>query len=172
MPLAASPKELAENLVQESQSKMQTLLSQAQGLKHDAELKVEAILKESTQNLSCGCNKSAGELEPSKAEKQGPARTLIFVSLSMPKESLKGLFKEAEQQQAYLVMRGLKNNSFKETAEILKEFQIGVSIDPALFEKYHIRAVPTFVKIDDKEPLVLKGNVTLTYANQKFKEAS
>ena len=161
----------AEILVNESQEKMQKFLIEAEDLKKDAVLKAKKILKSPAATPSCGCNKS-DHPEPSTLKKSESAENvLVFVSLSMPKDSLRTLYAEAEKQNSVLILRGLKNNSFKETAEVLKELKIAASIDPTLFEKYHISAVPTFVMVRDSEPLFLMGNVSLSYANQKFKDA-
>lgn len=99
-------------------------------------------------------------------------QTFIFVSLSMPEASLKSLYFEAEKEGAVLVLRGLKDNSFKKTAEFIQSLGIGVQIDPTLFEKYAIESVPTFVKMNSTEDEQdrISGNISLRYALQRFKE--
>src|ERR1700721_885673 len=71
---------------------------------------------------------------------------LIFVSFSMPKESLKGWMDEAEKIHAPLVIRGLVNNSFKETVkkmtELANDNHGGVQLDPTLFKAFNIKQVP------------------------------
>jgi conjugal transfer pilus assembly protein TrbC len=109
-----------------------------------------------------------GIAEPAALEDSD--QTLIFVSLSMPEASLKALYQEAEQQGAVLVLRGLKDNSFKRSAEALKILGIGVQIDPTLFEKYAIQSVPTFVRTRGSEYDSISGNISLVYALQRFKE--
>lgn len=96
---------------------------------------------------------------------------LIFVSLSMPKESLQKLYKEAELLGLPLIIRGLKNNSFKETAEAIKNLGISVQIDPNLFEEHQVKVVPSFVATNKEETYQIKGNVSLSYAQKKFEEA-
>jgi conjugal transfer pilus assembly protein TrbC len=102
---------------------------------------------------------------------------LVFVSLSMPLESLKGLLKDAEKENAVLVIRGLHNNSFKETATFLQEQGLtssgGMEINPDLFATYGITKVPVFVRMKDgKEENRLSGNVSLGFAAQKLREAA
>jgi conjugal transfer pilus assembly protein TrbC len=114
-------------------------------------------------------------------------RIYIFVSLSMPEISLKALAKEAEQKGATLVMRGLYQNSFAQTAQKLQELGIEVDIHPQLFAHFNIHVVPTFVKtslvktslaetslVHDSEPeriQSLRGHVTLAFALRTFEEA-
>lgn len=97
---------------------------------------------------------------------------LIFVSLSMPEATLKSLYIDAQAHGAALVLRGLKNHSFKQTTEALKQLGITVQIDPLLFKKYQIKAVPTFVWVVGPQTHTLSGNVSLAYALSQFKEAS
>jgi conjugal transfer pilus assembly protein TrbC len=100
-------------------------------------------------------------------------KILIFVSFSMPEASLKALTQEASQGNVVLILRGLIEDSFKKTAERLKEYAQGMEINPQLFEQYAIQHTPTFVRIKDaQEQARLSGNVTLTFATQKLKEDS
>ena len=92
---------------------------------------------------------------------------LVFVSFSMPKASLKALVKQVNQADGKLVFRGLVNGSFKQMAEKLKELGAEVWIDPTLFEKYKITAVPTFVCRGRR----LTGNVSLDYALKQMRKA-
>ena len=109
-----------------------------------------------------------GVAKPSEPENF--KQTFIFISLSMPETSLKALYQEAEQQGAVLVLRGLKDNNFKQTAEALTTLGIGVQIDPMLFKKYAIQSVPTFVRTHGSEHESISGNISLAYALQRFKE--
>ena len=179
------PEDWAEKLVNESQAQMQTHLPEANALKIGAETSAAQLLKGGTSGCSLACIKPD---EPESQEGLTPQaesdnKILIFISLSMPSESLKRLFTEAEQQKAVLVLRGLKNNSFKETAQVLRELSVSASIDPNLFDKHQITVVPTFVylkndeaanphgnvNLKNEEPLTLRGNVSLSYALEKFK---
>ncbi|MBP9752203.1 MAG: type-F conjugative transfer system pilin assembly protein TrbC [Proteobacteria bacterium] len=99
----------------------------------------------------------------------------VFVSFSMPKASLINLLKEAPKHNATLVLRGLKNNSFKETAKVIQDFYdqekgegVGFEINPELFEKHKIASVPVFLNLTNNNKL--SGNVTLDFAVKKIKE--
>jgi len=73
----------------------------------------------------------------------------IFVSLSMPKQGLIDLGKQAQRFGGVLVLRGLLEGSYKKTAFYLREFiektDIGVIVDPLLFKHYTIQTVPSVV---------------------------
>ena len=92
----------------------------------------------------------------------------------MPEASLKSLAQEAERYQAILVLRGLVNDSFKETAQALQHLGLSAQINPEAFDRHHINQVPTFVWLDDndQERACLKGNVTLAFAQQKFRDTA
>lgn len=100
---------------------------------------------------------------------------LVFVSFSMPKESLIELCNEAEKYNAALVIRGIYQNSFTKTKDkILKISSNGLSlnIDPQLFKQYNIQKVPTFILIrNGKEVSRLTGNASLEFAAKKLKES-
>jgi type-F conjugative transfer system pilin assembly protein TrbC len=107
---------------------------------------------------------------------------IIFVSFSMPKESIKQWIKEGQEINAPVVIRGLINNSFKETINVLyqlnKESTGGVQLDPTLFKKYQIDKVPAVLVTDTEHCLsnqtckkhddVVYGDVTLFYALKKI----
>jgi len=113
-------------------------------------------------------------LEPSEDEARYP-KLLVFVSFSMPPVTLKTLGSQVNAVGGNLVLRGLVNGGFKETAEKLKELQEEIIIDPTLFEAYGITLVPTFVLRSESTRKVkngsydrLSGNVSLEYALEQF----
>ena len=78
----------------------------------------------------------------------------------MPTESIKGWITQAQKINAPIYIRGLVNNSFKDTMQVInilaqdqnnqqdqqnQKNQIGLLIDPALFKKYSITQVPAVV---------------------------
>lgn len=108
---------------------------------------------------------------------------LIFVSLSMPAQSLKQLDVQAKKAGGLLVMRGLVDNSFKETVALLADVDDGLSavIDPRLFEMYQIETVPAFVvNPTDNHPCFdskcnstplhdkISGDISLEYALEQL----
>ncbi len=95
----------------------------------------------------------------------------IFVSFSMPKNLLAKYDKVARHIGAKLVIRGLKNNSFKETIDFIKEIGpqgASIAIHPQAFKEFKVESVPSFVinsaNVYDK----LTGNISLGYVLDKF----
>lgn len=73
---------------------------------------------------------------------------LIFVSLEMPPSVIKTLAQQAHDLGGTLVLRGMKAGSVRETK--LAVIDIGAQnapwvIQPALFQAFSVKAVPTFV---------------------------
>ncbi|MGI9215326.1 MAG: type-F conjugative transfer system pilin assembly protein TrbC [Gammaproteobacteria bacterium] len=91
---------------------------------------------------------------------------LIFVSFSMPKSSLKSLYSDSKLNNGVLLIRGLKNGSFKETAAYLKSLGIGVEINPQAFKQYKIDKVPTILLLENEQFKSISGNVSLSYAKE------
>lgn len=154
----------AEQLAQESKEKIAFYLQKAKEMAKDVKEGSKASCHHNSSLLSQ--KKESGQ----KPEKTSP-RVLIFVSLSLPRKVLCSLYQEAEEKGSILVMRGLKENSFKKTAEIFKELNISVQIDPLLFQEYDVRVVPTFVSVQNASAKRLQGNVSLAYAQSKMEEA-
>ena len=98
----------------------------------------------------------------------------IFVSSSMPKASLIQLALEAKHYGAQLIIRGMVNNSMKETGQLVKEINYPLDIDPKLFQKHQITQVPTFLIPATHEGKTtwktLRGNVELGFALEKAAE--
>ena len=108
---------------------------------------------------------------------QAPSsNVLIFVSFSMPKESLRGWIKQADRIKAPVIVRGLLHNSFRDTTkavmDIISDNRGGIQLDPTLFRRFHIEKVPAVVVINSdclaQETChsfdVIYGDVTLDYA--------
>ena len=151
--MASENSDSVSEWINQSQCQKDFYLDDAQKLKEKSESQIHKFFTEGTHDAE---------------SKKGNKPILIFVSLSMPKESLKSLYKEAEKQNLPLIIRGLKNNSFQETAEAIRNLEISVQIDPNLFEEHEIKMVPTFVMLRKNEPLKIKGNISLSYALKKL----
>lgn len=102
---------------------------------------------------------------------------LVFISFSMPKESIKAWIQQAQTIGAPVIIRGLINNSFKETLFVMNQFVGeggGVQVDPQQFERYDIQQVPAVVLSDSVDLKnshysetqfdVVYGDVSLDYA--------
>jgi conjugal transfer pilus assembly protein TrbC len=92
----------------------------------------------------------------------------VFVSLSMPKSLLEQYDKLAKQIGAKLVMRGFKNNSFKETVAVTQRTLI--QVDPVAFKKFNVTSVPSFVLSNNNQFDKLVGNVSIKYALEQFEQ--
>lgn len=132
-------------------------------------------------------NGNSKELSGSRATETGVKDThmddafpypkfLVFISFSMPEETLKALNTQVNRIGGKLVLRGLVKGSFRETAQKLKELQIDIIIDPTLFEAYQIDRIPTFILRNAPTTSVeedvtfdrLTGNVSLEYVLEQF----
>ena len=86
--------------------------------------------------------------EMSKHTNESYTDFLIFTSFSLGEKNLENLIKIVSDYNGAVILRGFKNDSFKETAAFLSKFSTereGVLIDPSLFTEYEITKVPTFV---------------------------
>jgi conjugal transfer pilus assembly protein TrbC len=122
-----------------------------------------------------------GAMSPGALPPQEPALR-IFVTLDMPQGSLRRLVDQAERSGAVLVLRGLKNQSMRQTvaavSELLGERKAGWVIDPEAFERHGVEAAPTFLLTigEDAPPcsattctvprpfISVSGDVSLDYA--------
>ena len=91
-------------------------------------------------------SKIAGTSSSDDAQKE-QNKIIIFMSYSVPKPVWQKLKDEAKtlKQPIQFVLRGLPCNSFQELAKKVMEYKCQVSIDPPLFERYGITAVPAFL---------------------------
>jgi conjugal transfer pilus assembly protein TrbC len=74
---------------------------------------------------------------------------LVFISFSMPEATLRRLVSQATSAQASLVIRGLVNNSLKETVakaqRLIGERKVSFQIDPLAFDRFGVTKAPSFV---------------------------
>jgi len=91
-----------------------------------------------------------------------------FVSFSMPDDSLKAVLKQTARAGGVTVLRGLVDNSFKETAlrigKLAHKHGPGLSVDPRLFAEHGVTTVPTFVIVGVKTTDKIAGNMSLAAA--------
>jgi conjugal transfer pilus assembly protein TrbC len=147
---------------------------------------IQAFKKEVTNICKAQCFNQHQEVSQTAASMQISTSTstptptatpiLIFVSFSMPKESLKGWIAQAKKIGASVYIRGLVNNSFKDTtkavSELIQDQPGGLLIDPTFFKKYFIAEVPAVVVTSDDSFDVVYGDVTLDYALEKLNQGS
>lgn len=94
---------------------------------------------------------------------------LVFMSFSVPIETWKDLSSQLEKTEGSFVINGMPGDSFEELlfklAELrLEEIEAPVDINPDLFEKYKIDAVPAFVLEDGTNRDRIVGNIRLDAA--------
>jgi len=94
---------------------------------------------------------------------------IIFISFSMSDESIVSYLRDAKKIHASVVIRGLINNSFKDTflkmASIVKQAGGGgVELNPPVFKKFSISHVPAVV--------VLSSDISVGYSNTPLEKAN
>ncbi|EOK5605072.1 TPA: type-F conjugative transfer system pilin assembly protein TrbC [Vibrio parahaemolyticus] len=118
---------------------------------------------------------------PTENPNAAPTGVMVFVSLTMPKSSLRALLKQSEIWQVPLVIRGVLPDGFMVTANNIqsllqtnekKPINSGFAISPEWFQTFNIQEVPTFVAVKPgrclpKQPCnendydIVKGNVSI-----------
>lgn len=114
---------------------------------------------------------------------------MVFASFSMPTESLKQLVTSVAKVGGSVVLRGFKNNSYRQTVQAiaaLGEARTSVNIHPKAFAQYKVTAVPAFViarkdatdKLDaqgcalPETYAAIAGDVSLDYALSEIAKRS
>jgi len=159
----------AEDLIAHSEQMKHLYMLDAKKLADDGKLHMlQTFSKENQQPQTCG-QQCGTRLESNQTDTKN--KYLIFVSFSMPNESLKSLYFDSKNQNAILVVRGLKDLSFKKTASELQALKIAVQIDPNLFKEYQVTQVPTIVSLLEHNNFnAISGNVSFEYAKAKLSE--
>jgi len=82
-----------------------------------------------------------------------PVPMVVLVSFSMPEPTLRELARQAARLGVPLVLRGLVDDSLEATAKRMQAYQditdFGFAIDPTLFSRFKVDAVPTYVLLLD-----------------------
>ena len=132
---------------------------QGQSIRTVQDSKLDEELIQFTQHQDRQAQKPGerqGEKQDNKQSKK-PIReqeTLyIFISLSLHKNTILELLSQAKRVGGVLVLRGLKEGSWKKTIEfmlpILEEHEEGIILDPTLFKRFDIGKVPAIVLAKD-----------------------
>lgn len=79
----------------------------------------------------------------------GAPELMVFVSFSLPKETLQRIVSQSEKSGAVLVLRGLKGNSLtrmgEEIAELVGDRKVTAIIHPPAFKQFNVKQVPSLV---------------------------
>ena len=120
--------------------------------------------------INTGNNEDSSSDDAHKEQTRSPI--LIFMSYSVPKAVWQGLWQEsiALKQPIQFVLRGLPGNSFQELAKKTLEYGCPVAIDPPMFERYNITAVPAFLVIEKVQNIQQSGDKTDHNHNQDLEK--
>ncbi len=116
---------------------------------------------------------------------EGFTTIYYFFSFSMPEEIILRAMRDAVkinrecEERVTLVLRGFVGNDLKATISHLYKYlqkigdDIPVEVDPELFERFDVKAVPQILKVKDDDTGLIKGDlVSLSYAISRFSEVS
>ncbi|NNS09972.1 type-F conjugative transfer system pilin assembly protein TrbC [Erwinia sp. JH02] len=100
---------------------------------------------------------------------------VYFVSFSIPPEGLKPMLSDARRFGIPATIRGLIDNDFRKTAsamfDIAKEDNtLGVQIEPTLYQKYNVSAVPALVVTCPGHFDIIRGSLPLAEALKNVAE--
>ncbi|MBE8574104.1 type-F conjugative transfer system pilin assembly protein TrbC [Vibrio sp. OPT18] len=122
-------------------------------------------------------DQSMASLKPKNPKAQASG-VVVFASLGMPETSLKQLLTQAAELNVPVIIRGMLNNDFMQTAQTIQSLVMtpngqsimgGVEINPIWFKQFNITQVPAFVAIKEGacqgEPPCLAGNFDIVYGN-------
>lgn len=73
---------------------------------------------------------------------------IAFVSFSLPKQTLQKIINDMHRVGGAIIFRGLVDNDFQKTTQAIKDLQnenANALIDPTMFKRFKVQAVPTFV---------------------------
>lgn len=90
------------------------------------------------------------------AEQRYGDGVVVLASFSMPRASLKALLFDASDLGVPVVFRGFVNNSVTDTEAMVRALYTeedtsqGFSIDPTLFKRFNVKAVPVFISLAEK----------------------
>jgi len=106
------------------------------------------------------CTSTLLQQSPQVPSSRAP-QLLVFISQSLPEDSVRELWIQAQKAGGKLVLRGLVGNSFPQTQAWIRRLAIVADIDPNRFEEFAIREVPTFILASGEKQDRMVGNVSL-----------
>lgn len=129
------------------------------------------MLEDMQGNAEC-CGQSVMSVAENHVEStpKDAQKLYIFMSFSVPKQVWQDLWKQVGRTPFQFVLRGLPDNSFQKLAEKIKDYGCPVTINPDLFAKFGVTAVPTFIRVDKWKFKGVSGNISLEYAMQHLRD--
>ena len=116
------------------------------------------------------------------------SRLLIFISSSMPKQTITNLMHQASSIGAVFVVRGLINGSYVNTYRYFYNLKgdntVGIMLNPTLFKALQVDTVPTFALYQSEQDLMktacnvapkytkVSGEVSVHYALEQLNRSS
>lgn len=131
----------------------------------------------------------AQKYERIERQVQAGERVYIFVTLDMPKSTLKKLAQDVAKVDGALVLRGFHDGSLKKTYARIAELELrsgNIQINPEAFHKYKVEKAPSFVVVKKlgmyesldldgcalpEDYIKISGDVSLEYALEKMEVA-
>ena len=145
-------------LDQEGRALLEKILKkpiQGQSIRTVQDSKLDEELIQFTQHQDRQAQKPGEKPRETQDNKQTREHSTlyIFISLSLHKNTILELLSQAKRVGGVLVLRGLKEGSWKKTIEfmlpILEEHEEGIILDPTLFKRFDIGKVPAIVLAKD-----------------------
>jgi len=144
------------------------------------------ISGEETKELNGFFESVTSEKKGGVNDEKSNLQLYYFISFSMPEKSLIKAVEDAERIQAILTLRGMKNDSMRETMMTIKEYigerKVQFQIDPVLFEEFNIKMAPALALIESpncqacgKGEMLLPpifGDVSMSYGLKEMKKHS
>lgn len=120
-------------------------------------------------------NEISGEQSDENSADRKTPRAVYFVSLGIPEEGLIPMLQDARRFGIPATLRGLLDNDFRKTASVMfelskKDKQAGVQIDPTLYQRYAIKAVPALVVTCLGKYDVIYGSLPVKHALEEIKQ--
>lgn len=124
------------------------------------------------ERVQAFANSIRQSLPPAEQGGDNMPRAVYFVSLSIPTEGLLPMLADAHRYGVPATLRGLVDNDFRKTASAIFELSkqnkdIGVQIDPTLYQQFGITAVPALVVTCPGHHDVVRGSLPLKAALEK-----
>ncbi len=154
-------------------------LKNAEHYQEDAAILKKLFLERAHENIK----KAAANQESTQDHLKKHGRILVFLSFSMPSQSIEEWLLQCKKSGATPIIRGLQDNSFQKTLQTIRYFakktNTGVQIDSILFKTFNIDKVPAVVYV--KNPMCTEeqdctdanfdsifGDISLLYALSKI----